>query len=234
MSEARNQAELLAEGFLNQFDDGNRVDFTGAGELPIVSRMLVIRAAAFIQRVQQNLDNAGKVSTGTLSTDIAQGEVTVGGGSVSIEVGYPASSPGAKYYDFVNEGVKGLTSGQPSTSPYSFRKLSAPPVMVAAIRGWMDDNNVRSREETQKRDLSPLQAKRKGIQELTGSAIGDKNDALAYAIARSIKRRGLPRTRFFDEAAEFAFGQDFMDAVAKAVGADIRIAIRQANRPQGG
>lgn len=231
MSEARNQAELLAEGFLNQFDDGNRVDFTGAGELPIVSRMLVIRAAAFVERVQQNLDNAGKVSTGTLSTDIAQGEVTVGGGSVSIEVGYPASSPGAKYYDFVNEGVKGIISGQPSTSPYSFRKLSAPPVMVAAIRGWMDDNNIRSREETQKRDLSPLQSKRADIQQLSR---GEASRGLAYAIAKSIKRRGLPRTRFFDEAAEFAFGQDFMDAVAKAVGADIRIAIRQANRPQGG
>jgi hypothetical protein len=231
MSEARNQAELLADGFLNQFDDGNRVDFTGAGELPIVSRMLVIRAAAFIQRVQQNLDNAGKVSTGTLSTDIAQGEVTVGGGSVSIEVGYPASSPGAKYYDFVNEGVKGIISGQPSSSPYSFRKLSAPPVMVSAIQGWIETNNIRSREETQKRDLSPLQSKRADIQQLSR---GEASRGLAYAIAKSIKRRGLPRTRFFDEAAEFAFGQDFMDAVAKAVGADIRIAIRQANRPQGG
>lgn len=230
MSELQRQNELLAESNLREYDDKNRVDFTGTGDLPFVSRMLVIRAAAFVQRVQQNLDRLGKVSTGILSTDIAQGEVTVGGGSVSIEVGYPASSPGAKYYDFVNEGVKGIISGQPSSSPYSFRKLSAPPVMVAAIRGWMDDNNVRSREETQKRDLSPLQAKRKGIQELTGGAIGDKNDALAYAIARSIKRRGLPRTRFFDEAAEFAFGQDFMDAVAKAVGADIRIAIRQAKK----
>jgi hypothetical protein len=231
MSEARNQAELLADGFLNQFDDGNRVDFTGAGELPIVSRMLVIRAAAFIQRVQQNLDNAGKVSTGTLSTDIIQGDVAVGGGSVSIEVGYPASSPGAKYYDFVNEGVKGFISGQPSSSPYSFRKFSAPPVMVSAIQGWIETNNIRSREETQKRDLSPLQSKRADIQQLSR---GEASRGLAYAIAKSIKRRGLPRTRFFDEAAEFAFGQDFMDAVAKAVGADIRIAIRQANRPQGG
>lgn len=231
MSELQRQNELLAESNLREYDDKNRVDFTGAGDLPFVSRMLVIRAAAFIQRVQQNLDNAGKVSTGTLSTDIAQGEVTVGGGSVSIEVGYPASSPGAKYYDFVNEGVKGKESGQPSSSPYSFRKLSAPPVMVSAIQGWIETNNIRSREETQKRDLSPLQSKRADIQQLSR---GEASRGLAYAIAKSIKRRGLPRTRFFDEAAEFAFGQDFMDAVAKAVGADIRIAIRQANRPQGG
>lgn len=233
MSEARNQAELLSEGTLDRLG-ASRVDFSDAGELPVTARLLVIAGAQFVQRVHDNLDAMGKVSTGTLSTDVISGDVKVGNNTVSISVGYPANSPGAKYYDFVNQGVKGIISGQPSESPYSFRKLSAPPVMVAAIRGWIDQNNIRSREETQKRDLSPLQTKRKGIQEATGGAIGNKNDALAYAIARSIKRRGLPRTRFFDEAAEYAFGQQFLDDLAKAVGADIRIAIRQANRPAGG
>jgi hypothetical protein len=40
----------------------------------------------------------------------------------------------------------------------------------------------------------------------------------------------LPYTGFFDEAQAFAFGQDFMNNVARAVGADIRLVIRQANR----
>jgi len=226
MSEAKNQAELLSEGFLDTLG-AERVDFGQASELPVTARLLVLAAASFVQRVQENLDRMGKVSTGTLSTDIISGEVQAGGGSVSIEVGYPATSAGAKYYDFVNKGVKGLVSGQPSDSPYQFRKLSAPPVMVNAILGWMEQNNIRAREETQTRDLSPLQSKRKGLRELTG---GDAQRSLAYSIARSIKRRGLPYTGFFDEAQTFAFGQDFMDAVAKAVGADIRIAIRQAKK----
>lgn len=230
MSEARNQAELLSEGTLDRLG-AERIDFTAAGELPVTSRLLVIAAAQFVQRVQENLNKLGKVSTGTLATDIAQGEVEVGRSTVAIEVGYPASSPGARYYDFVNKGVKGYSTGQPSDSPYSFRSLSAPPVMVDAIQGWIQQNNIRSREETQRRDLSPLQSKRKDLQELSK---GKASRGLAYAIARSIKRRGLPRTGFFDDAAALAFGQDFLDDVARAVGADIRIGIRQANRGEGG
>jgi len=226
MSEAKNQAELLSEGFLDTLG-AERVDFGHATELPVTARLLVLAAASFVQRVQENLDRMGKVSTGTLSTDIISGEVRAGGGSVSIEVGYPATSAGAKYYDFVNKGVRGLVSGEPSDSPYKFRKLSAPPVMVNAILGWMQENNIRSREETQTRGLSALQSKRQGLQELTG---GDAQRSLAYAIARSIKRRGLPYTGYFDDAQAFAFGQEFMNNVARAVGADIRLVIRQANR----
>ena len=233
MSEAKNQAELLSEGFLDTLG-AERVDFGQAAELPVTARLLVLAAASFVQRVQENLDRMGKVSTGTLSTDIISGEVQAGGGSVSIEVGYPASSAGAKYYDYVNKGVKGLVTGQPSDSPYSFKESRSPrdkyapaPVMVKAILGWMEQNNIRSREETQTRDLSALQSKRQGLQELTG---GDAQRSLAYVIARSIKRRGLPYTGFFDEAQTFAFGQEFLDNVARAVGADIRLVIRQANR----
>jgi len=230
MSEATNQRELLAEGFLDTIGD-ERVDFSSAAELPVTSRLLVLAAASFVQRVQENLDRMGKVSTGTLSTDIIRGKVSQGGGSVSIEVGYPASSAGARYYDFVNKGVKGLDSGQPAESPYSFKKYSAPPVMVDALLGWLRQNNITAREETQRENLSPLQSKRKGLREL---AKGDPQRSLAYAIARSIKRRGLPYTGFFDDAQRFAFGADFLRDLSRAVGADVRLAIRQANRAEGG
>jgi hypothetical protein len=226
MSEKREQDKLLSEGFLDTLED-NKVDFGQATELPVTARLLVLAAASFVQRVQENLDRMGKVSTGTLSTDIISGEVKAGGGSVSIEVGYPASSSGAKYYDFVNKGVRGLVSGEPSDSPYKFRKLSAPPVMVNAILGWMRENNVRAELETQRRDLSPLQRKRKRLVDVTEN---DPQEELAYLIARTIKRQGLPYTGYFDEAQAFAFGQEFMNNVARAVGADIRLVIRQANR----
>lgn len=229
MSEIRNQNELLSDRFLDTLG-GETVDFSSAAELPVTSRLLVLAAASFVQRVQENLDRMGKVSTGTLSTDIIKGEVSQGGGSVSIEVGYPASSAGAKYYEFVNKGVKGLDSGQPADSPYSFKKYSAPPVMVSAILGWLRQNNITAREETQRVNLSPLQSKRKDLREL---AKGDPQRSLAYAIAKAIKRRGLPYTGYFDEAQSFAFGEKFLRDLSRAVGADVRLAIRQANRGGG-
>lgn len=226
MSENREQDRLLSEGFLDTLDR-NKVDFSEAAELPVTARLLVLAAADFVQRVQKNLNEMGKVSTGTLATDIIAGEVQSGGGIVSITVGYPPESQGANYYDFVNKGVKGLVSGQPANSPYSFRKLSAPPVMVDAIFGWMQENNIRSREETQTQNLSALQSKRQSLQELTG---GDADRSLAYAIALSIKRKGLEYTGFFDEARAYAFGDKFIADISKAVGADVRLAIRQAKR----
>jgi hypothetical protein len=233
MSEAKNQAQLLSEGFLDTLDR-NKVDFEDAAGIPVTARLLVLAAADFVKRVQKNLNDMGKVSTGTLATDIIAGEVQAGGGIVSITVGYPAESAAANYYDFVNKGVKGVQSGEPADSPYAFKesknkfdKYAPPPVMVSAILGWMEQNNIRARAETQTENLSPLQSKRKSLREATG---GDPQRSLAYAIARSIKRRGLPYTGFFDEARAYAFGDKFIADISKAVGADVRLAIRQAKR----
>lgn len=218
------QLAALSEPFLRDATS-NRNDYFSAKELPVVERLLIASAAQFIQEVQDNLDRMGKVSSGTLSTDIKSGELINSSGSYSISMGYPEGSDGAGYYDFVNKGVKGLKSGEPNNSPYKFRKLSAPPVMVKAIYGWLVRNNISARNEDQIRNLSALQTKRQSLREL------DPRQSLAYAISKNIKKKGLPYTGFFDKAITSVYGTKFVELVAQAVGVDVQVQILQGNKP---
>lgn len=218
------QLQALTEPLLRDAVS-NRNDYFSAKELPAIERLLVASAAQFIQEVQDNLDRMGKVSSGTLSTDIKSGELINSGGSYSISMGYPQGSDGAGYYDFVNKGVRGKKSGQPANSPYSFKKYSAPPVMVNAIYGWLRDNNISAKIDDQPRDLSALQTKRKSLQQL------DPRKSLAYIIARNIKRRGLPYTGYFDKAITSVYGTKFVELVAQAIGVDVQVQIIQGNKP---
>ena len=184
---------------------------------------MIAYAARFIIQVQKNLQKANKVDKGTLERDIQEGELIKSGQSYSIEVGYPKSSEGAKYYDFVNKGVKGFKSGTPN-SPYSFKSaypsINGP--MVNAIQKWVKRNGLAQRNETQKYNLSGLQRKRKSVSEL------NTGRTTAYLIARKIKQRGLPRTGFFDDAIDQVFNEQFYNKMAKALGGDVRLYIKQA------
>ena len=193
---------------------------------PALTQELVKLAGTFVQRVQANLDAMGKISTGAISDGIAVGEVEQDGTSVKISVGYPDNAPAGKYYDFVNKGVKGVLTGEPASSPYSFRSLGAPPVMVDAIYGWMQTNRIAARKETQTRKLSALQTKRARLAQISQE---DANRDLAYLIARSIKRRGLPYTGYIDKAITDTFNDEAIGQVAEKLGVDIAVAINEAN-----
>jgi hypothetical protein len=202
---------------------GKKKDSASLGELPFVEKVILSYAAKFIIQVQKNLIKANKTDTGRLETDIQDGSLIKEGGSYSIDVGYPASSEGARYYDFVNKGVKGFKSGTPN-SPYRFRSafpsLNGP--MVTAIQKWVKRNGLAQRREDQKYNLSGLQKKRKSVSEL------NTGRTTAYLIARKIKQRGLPKTGFFDNAIDEVFNEQFYAKMAKAVGGDVRVYIKQA------
>ena len=206
-----------------QKEGASTEDYANLGKLPFVERTIIRFASIFIKRVQDNLKKANKVDTGTLSTDITEGELIKQGSSYSLDIGYPVGSDGARYYDFVNKGVKGFKSGQPN-SPYSFKSaypsMNGP--MVNAIQKWVKRNALSQRREDQKYNLSGLQKKRKSVAQLNTGRI------TAYLIARKIKQRGLPKTGFFDNAIDQVFNQAFYDKMSKAVGADVRVYIKQA------
>jgi hypothetical protein len=220
------QDELLTSGYLDTIAD-DPVDTGSAPTNTAVSDLIIKLAGEFVIAVQENLDRLGKVSTGGLTDGVSAGDLVQSGSTYTLEIGYDKNDPAAKYWDFVNKGVRGIRSGQPASSPYQFRKLSAPPVMVEAIKGWLRVNGIAARNEDQREDLSRLQQKRRNI-----AAEQDPQGDFAYAIALAIKRRGLPYTGYFDQAVNAYFGKTFAQAVAKAASFDIRVAVRKFNPAQ--
>jgi hypothetical protein len=220
------QDELLTSGYLDTLAD-DLVDPASAPTNTAISDLIIKLAGEFIIAVQENLDRLGKVSTGGLTDGVSAGDLVQSGSTYTLEIGYDKNDPSAKYWDFVNKGVRGIRSGQPASSPYQFRKLSAPPVMVEAIKGWLRVNGIAARNEDQREDLSRLQQKRRNI-----AAEQDPQGDFAYAIALAIKRRGLPYTGYFDQAVNAYFGKTFAQAVAKAASFDIRVAVRKFNPAQ--
>ena len=221
---ARLDTDVVINDAIIASQAANKEDYQKLGQLPFVERTIIRFASIFIKRVQDNLKKANKVDTGTLSTDITEGELIKQGSSYSLDIGYPVGSAGAKYYDFVNKGVKGFKSGQPN-SPYSFKSaypsMNGP--MVTAIQKWVKRNALSQRREDQKYNLSSTQNKRKSVAQL------NTGRTTAYLIARKIKQRGLPKTGFFDNAVDEVFNQQFYDKMGKAIGADLVVYIKQAN-----
>jgi len=215
--------EVIIDDAAIASEASKKEDYASLKELPFVEKVILSYAAKFIIQVQKNLISANKTDTGRLERDIEQGDLIKTGGSYLIDIGYPKTSEGAKYYDFVNKGVKGFKSGTPN-SPYRFRSafpsMNGP--MVNAIQKWVKRNSKLARREDQKYNLSGLQRKRKSVSEL------NTGRTTAYLIARKIKQRGLPRTGFFDDAIDQVFNEQFYNKMAKALGGDVRLYIKQA------
>ena len=212
------QAEILA--FLDTLGEGRQL-FRDAKDLKGLEKLIGEVVGEFIKDVQDNLEKAGKVDTGTLASEITQSEWD---GS-SITVGYPVGSKAAKYADFVNKGVRGYKSGQPASSPYSYKNDKPGLAMQLAIAKWYRRNASFGRRETQKQNLSSVQKKRKKLLKMTNEA--DRLKSMAYATAVNIKRRGLEKTEFFDKSVRKYFGNDFNKLVAIVVGKEIQVNIIQ-------
>jgi hypothetical protein len=218
------QAELLNEAYLD--DLGNdKTNYADKRKAPVTERLLIEVVGNFLLQVQENLIKANKIDTGTLSESVSAGDLVNNKGVYSIEAGYPLNSEAANYAPFVNQGVKGFLSGEPSDSPFSFK--SARPkydgVMVDAMLQWVKRNGISSRNEDQRKRLSGLQRKRQSVGNV------DVQRQTAYQIATAIKKRGLPKTDFFTSAVRKYFGDEFVAAVGSAFLSDVRVYIKQAN-----
>ena len=219
------QADLLNEQVLDQYGD-DRVNYADKRQAPLTERLLIEVVGNFLLQVEENIKEANKVDTGKLSEQLTSGELLNRKGVYSIEAGYPLNSEAANYAPFVNQGVKGFLSGEPSDSPFSFK--SARPkydgVMVDAMLQWVKRNGISSRSEDQRTDLSQLQTKRQSVGNV------DVQRQTAYRIATAIKRKGLPKTDFFTSAVRQYFGDEFVAAVGSAFLSDVRVYIKQANK----
>lgn len=215
-------------------------DFTAGGiskggevVLNAVEAIMTQAAYEFIQLAKKRLTQRGKIDTGNLS-DIVVTEVKQSGTKYSLTIGYDKNNPASEYYDFNDKGVKGIGGfkgslprgfHEPTNSPYSFKNLRLSSGFITSITKWYLRHKSYIRNEDQRKNLTGLQRKRKTL----GNVV-DKTETLrnlAIATARNIKRKGISRTGFFEDNIEEAFGQDFQIKLAKALGQDVALNIKQ-------
>jgi len=212
MSISKAQAQAIGDGFLNSLSEQPMKE----GEMPVIERILKDFGGDFITAAQKNLNKNKSIASGAI--DDIRMNFTKFATSYILSLGYPKSEPASKYWKFVNKGVKGTTNVKADgNTPYFFKKGKvAIPISVA--RKLIDSGNKKIQS------IKPY--KKLGVET---KAINDKK-SLAYMIARSIHKKGIRSTHYFDNAAKETFGKNFYEVMEAALGKDIQIKIRQIGK----
>ena len=213
MSISKAQIQALRDNFIQSL--GGSFDKYKQGELPVLEDTLALYGKAFNDKITEILDKENITSSGKLA-EPALPIITKFGTGYILSLGYEPGSEASKYYDFVNKGVKGTKNEKAdSKTPYAF-KGNKKAVPVSSIEKWLGYNKLKS---VSVKKYTKLGTEAKAIE-------GKKS--LAFLIARSIHRKGLKSTRYFDRAVAQIFNKEFIENIAIAVGGDIQIQIKQA------
>jgi hypothetical protein len=209
MSITKAQAKAVADNFTSLYGQQRTIN----DELPVIEAMLFKYGAEFKQQAIDNLNANKSIASGKIE-DIAF-EVTKFGTTYTLSMGYPKNEPASKYWDFVNQGVKGTKNIKADgKTPYAF-KSSKKSIPVSVVEGWLKYNKLKT---VAVKKYSKLGVELKAI---------DSKKSLAAAIGRSIHTKGLRSTRYFDKARDSVFGTDFQKIMNAALGFDVEIKITQ-------
>ncbi len=212
MSISKAQIQALREGFIQSL--GGSFNKYKPGELPVLEDTLALYGKAFNDKIVEILDKDNITSSGRLA-EPALPIITKFGTGYILSLGYEPGSEASKYYDFVNKGVKGTKNEKADgKTPYAF-KGNKKAVPVSSIEKWLGYNKLKS---VSVKKYTKLGTESKAI---------DSKKSLAFLIARSIHRKGLKSTRYFDRAVAQIFNKEFIENIALAVGGDIQIQIKQ-------
>lgn len=107
------------------------------------------------------------------------------------------------YYEFVDEGVKGIQNQRPNTGRFSFKNDKPNRKMAMSLMDWA------------------ARGSHKGI---------TKENALGYAYGRAvnIKRRGIREMRFFRDSTEDRYTEQLITSLQNALGNSFEISIINA------
>lgn len=173
------QAEALAESFLDDIGS-SKDELQPRG----VYSELILLAGEMVEDMQNNLIKSRAISSGALAESIVADEPEKKGDELIINIMMNF------YGKFVNAGVKGTRRGK-STAGYSFKNEVPSTKMVKAIADWIKRAQISVRTVKKYDGHGKHEVKQKSVAELDG----------AYAIARSIKQKGLKPRGFIDKAA---------------------------------
>lgn len=198
------QAAALADGFLDSIGSDDKSGLTPKNAL---SELMLI-VAEMVEEMQENLIHSKLIASGRLAESIAALEPEIRDDKIVIDIIMNF------YGKFQNKGVRGTRSG---SGLYQFRDEFPSKKMVIAIQEWLDRANKSIRTVKQYKNYGRHEQKNRDISQLYN----------AYAVARSIKIKGLKPSGFLDKAADSAERK-----MAERIGVALKVDIIDAIRPK--
>jgi len=198
------QNEALASGF--DFGGDNITEFT------VVNSVLEQYAAEFLKNISYYANNKKVVSSGDLINSMVP-EIVEGNGSIVFRLKM------IDYYDFPNEGVKGLRSSKNAPkSPYKYRNYGVPQSMKDSLKKYIQSGKAKITSVMNDKALGKG-GERKGLRFAGKKTLIDTQVAtLGYLI----KRFGIKSTNYFTDAFNKTF-EDFEVKMFEAVESGIII-----------
>ena len=173
-----------------------------AFETFVADTVLKQYAKDFVELVRKNIEDRKVVASGDLESKI---EI------IPDETGKNIKITMLDYFDYPNEGVRGVkSSNNAPNSPYQFKSLyTMSPEGRAKIKDYIQSGRAKISDTSKTKIKVGLETKKKSL-------IDMQTDNLIYLI----KKWGIKRTRYFDDAFDTVFGT-FAEDMAKAYGQDI-------------
>lgn len=194
-------------------DIGSSKDSFEPVSLDAVAEALIDLAVKFKVTAENELSVQDAIDQGLLADSIQFDEVKHLGGTYSVNISV------LEYYKWVNSGVQGTVSGA-SSGGFKFKNNRVSKNMLFAIRKWVIRHGLKSRarEVGNKGGKYALGTERKTLK------FDNTSNSTAYAIATSIKKKGLKATHFWDKA-EVAVVKEVENSLAEGFAIDIINAI---------
>lgn len=130
------------------------------------------------------------------------------------------------YYDFPNEGVKGVTSSKNAAgSPYQYKNYGVPDSMKRSLKEYIQSGKGKIRTVKNDKALG-IGFEKKGLRMSARKSLIDTQVATMGFL---IKKFGIKSTHYFTDAFKDTF-KDFEVTMTEALGKDIVITLDRINR----
>lgn len=174
----------------------NTLDFLGTigssdrgDAMPATAKALVELAGFLIETATDNLQKKGNMATGQTASSMKIVNLDLAAPKMSLDVEILST------YKFLDMGVKGVDGG---AGKYAFKTKFVSKKMALAILKWLKKRSAGGRVKY--KAVSKNERKNKRLNKIVNAA--KSRQTLAYAIAGSIKKKGIKRTLFFTNAVK--------------------------------
>jgi hypothetical protein len=204
------QQDAISSGFLNQVGGNNF-------EIYVASNMLEQYGVEFAKVLAENIKQRGITSSGSLADNIFP-QISSDGMTLTVKV--------LDYYDFVNEGVRGVKSSKNAAgSPYKFKNYGMSPDGRKSIRQYIQSGKAKV-SSTMNDKARGIGLERKGVRAAEKKSLIDRQvDNMIYMI----KRYGIKKTNYFTDTVKSVFA-DFEVQMGEALGYDVKINLESLNK----